>query len=131
MAKLTQEMIDQVKGKMAYVATVAPDGTPLVGPKASFKVFDDEHVGWNESTGKNIFESLQKNPACALAIMDYEKRQGYRFTGKAEVFTAGPLYEKTKEEYAAAGRSAPIAVVRVAVDDIYLLLPMGKSRRFE
>ncbi len=43
MAKLTQEMMDLVKGKMAYVATVAPDGTPLVGPKASFKVFDDEH----------------------------------------------------------------------------------------
>ncbi|MBI2865570.1 MAG: pyridoxamine 5'-phosphate oxidase family protein [Chloroflexi bacterium] len=131
MAKLTEEMMEFVKGKMAYVATVGPDGRPNVGPKGSFRVFDDEHIGWNESTGKRTFENLQNNPEVSLAIVDGETRQGYRFTGKAEVLRDGPVYESTKEEYAKFGRGAPLAVVRVLVDEIYLLAPLGKSRRLK
>ncbi|MDO8671457.1 MAG: pyridoxamine 5'-phosphate oxidase family protein [Dehalococcoidia bacterium] len=119
MAKLTADMMDFLKGKMAYVATITPEGLPHIGPKGSFKVFDDEHIGWNESTGKQTFANLQSNTNVAIAVADRESRIGYRFTGKAQVLRDGALYDSTAEEYAKTGRKAPFAVVCMAVEDIY------------
>ena len=119
MARLTDEMKDFLKGKMVYVATIGPEGLPNIGPKGSFRIIDDEHIGWNESTGKQTFANLQKNPNVAVAVADRETRIGYRISGKAELLTKGPLYDSTAADYAAQGRKAPFAVVSIAVDSIY------------
>ncbi|MDO8674368.1 MAG: pyridoxamine 5'-phosphate oxidase family protein, partial [Dehalococcoidia bacterium] len=96
MAKLTDEMKEFVKGKLAYVATIGADGLPNVGPKGGFQVIDDEHLGWTEATFKNTYENVQKNAGVAIAVVERETRKGYRFKGQAEVLTSGPVYEKIK-----------------------------------
>ena len=126
MAKLTEEMKDFVKGKWAFVATINPEGLPNLGPKASFTVFDDEHIGWKESTGKHTYENLKENPNVAVVVADREKRQGYRFLGKAQLISEGPLYETAKEDNVRLGRRAPFAVVYITVDEIY---DVGDARR--
>ncbi|MBI2865642.1 MAG: pyridoxamine 5'-phosphate oxidase family protein [Chloroflexi bacterium] len=119
MAKLTAEIKDFLKGKMAYIATISPEGLPNIGPKGSFAVFDDEHIGWNESTGKQTWANLQKNPNVAVAVVDRETRIGYRFTGKAQLITDGPLYDSRAADYLKRGSKAPLAVVCIAVDGVY------------
>ena len=119
MAKLSADMKEFITGKMAYVATITPEGLPHIGPKGSFRIFDDEHIGWNESTGKQTFANLKKNADVAVAVVDRESRIGYRFTGNAQLLTEGPLFDSTAADYAKTGRKAPFAVVCIGVDSIY------------
>ncbi len=44
MAKIPREVQEFLKGKMAWVATAAPNGMPNTTPKGSIRVIDDEHV---------------------------------------------------------------------------------------
>ena len=44
MAKIPKEVQEFLKGKMAWVATAAPNGMPNTTPKGSVKIIDDEHV---------------------------------------------------------------------------------------
>ena len=119
MAKLTDEMKEFIKGKLAYIATIGPDGMPNVGPKGSFRVIDDEHLGWTEATFKHTHENLQKNPGVAVAVVERETRKGFRFKGTAELVVDGPIYEKVKQEQIAVGRPIPRCVVCVSVNEIY------------
>ena len=121
MAKLTEEMKEFIKGKLAYIATVDSEGTPSVGPKGSIRVFDDERIGWNEFIGKHTYENLLQNPKVAVAVVERESRQGYRLVGKAEVLSSGPLYDGMKEQLTKLGHPAPKAVVKVSVDSIFSL----------
>ena len=44
MVKVPKEVQEFMKGKMGWVATASPDGTPNATPKGTVRVIDDEHV---------------------------------------------------------------------------------------
>ncbi len=122
MAILTQEMKDLVAAQQCFIATVDPDGTPNVGPKRSTRVLDDEHLAFNEVTAKQTWTNLQYNPKVAIAVVDREKMQGYRFVGTAEAITSGPVFDKAIEMMRARGMNSPLtAVVKVKVERIFNL----------
>ena len=71
-------------------------------------------------TGRRTYENLKRNPNIAIAVLDREKMQGYRFVGKAELITEGELYEQAKQRTEAMKLlTAPQAAVKVKVDEIY------------
>ncbi len=127
MAKLTEEMKALVGSQQAYIGTASPDGKPSIGLKGSTKVLDDEHVAFFEMSGGRTWANIQKNPNVVIVVADRGKMQGYRFEGKAEVITSGPLYEDAKK--LAEVMKIPVppkAAIKVKIDEIY---DLGKGGR--
>lgn len=122
MAKLTEEMKALIGTQQCFVATASPDGMPNVGPKRSTHVLDDEHLAFFELTGGRTWENLQRNPRVAVAVVDRDKMQGYRFNGKAEMLTEGELFEGAKKLAEMMKMPVPPkAAVKVKVDEIFNL----------
>lgn len=122
MAVLTQEMKDLVANFQCFVATVNPDGTPNVGPKRSTRVLDDEHLAYNEVTGKQTWANVAKGSQVAIAVVDRETMRGFRFVGSPEVITSGEVFEQSVAMMRQRGLLAPLtAVVKVKVEKIYNL----------
>lgn len=122
MAKLTAEMKDLIAAQQCFVATVNPDGTPNLGPKRSTRVLDDEHLAYNEATGKQTWVNVQKGSLVAIAVVDREKMKGFRFVGTPEIITSGGLYDQAAAAAAKRpGMTPPKAVIKVKINRIYNL----------
>ncbi|MBI2987231.1 MAG: pyridoxamine 5'-phosphate oxidase family protein [Deltaproteobacteria bacterium] len=119
--KIPQRLKDFVSRRdvAKVLATVNSDGSPNVGPKASTQVFDDESLVYGEFVGKRHFENVQREQRISIAVMDWEKREGYRFVGQAEVHKSGPTYENVVARLP----GPPRAVVRLLVERIDILSP--------
>lgn len=123
MAKLTAEMKQMIATQQCFIATVRPDGVPNVGPKRSTRVLDDETLVFNEGTGRATFNNIKANPKVAVAVVDRENMDGYRFVGTATIHESGPIYEQAAALAAEAGRPLPKAAVTIAIEEIYSLKP--------
>lgn len=119
MVTMTESMKELVKNGKCLVATAGKDEWPNVGPKGSVIVVDDSTLAFGEVTGKQTYQNLLENPKVAIAVVDYEKRVGYRFVGPAELETEGPLYEKFTQRFAEMKLPRPAAAVKVKVEAVY------------
>jgi hypothetical protein len=94
-AKLTADMKRVVtEQRLAFVATVCPDGTPNLSPKGTIAVWDDEHLVFADIRSPGTIANLKKNPAVEINIVDPFARKGYRFKGTGEVIVDGERFEK-------------------------------------
>ncbi len=122
MSKMTQEMKDLVAAQQCFIATVNQDGTPEVGPKRSTRVLDDDHLAFNEVTGGATWANVSRGSKVAVAVVDRDKRVGFRFFGSPEIVTAGPVFDQAIVMMQKAGMKAPLkAVVTVKVERVYSL----------
>lgn len=121
MAKLTDEMKEMVGKQQAFVATSSRTGIPNVGPKRSTRVLDDEHLVFTEMTGGRTYENLQQNPQLCIAVVDRDQLSGYRFYGKAELLTNGPVFDGAVQAAKKINLPTPKAVVKMKIDEIYNL----------
>jgi uncharacterized protein len=127
MAILTDAMKEILKGQSAWVATSGADGKADVAIKGSAKVVDDEHIAFFELMGNRTWANVQKNPWVAIAVADVSKFKGYRFEGKAEIITSGPLFdEAVKLAERLKIPVPPKAAVNVKIEEIY---DLGKAGR--
>ncbi|MCL4477655.1 MAG: pyridoxamine 5'-phosphate oxidase family protein [Deltaproteobacteria bacterium] len=123
MTKLTDAMKTLIAENQCFVATANKQGIPDVGPKKSTRALDDETIIFNEGTGKRTFSNIKENPIVAIAVVNKERTEGFRFFGHAGIVTSGPIFEKAKEMAAQLNRPAPLAVIAVKVEEIYNLKP--------
>ncbi len=93
MAKLTDEMKQQVKDAFPFIATVDENGNPQVGPKATMRVYDDEHLIYNEQTGHQAWHNLQENHKIAVAFHPTPGMKGFRAEGHVKYYKEGPIYD--------------------------------------
>lgn len=121
MAKLSQEMKDMIGKQQAFVATASRSGVPNIGPKRSTRVLDDENLIFTELTGGRTYENLQQNPQLCIAVVDRDQLTGYRFYGKAEIVSGGPLFEAAVQNLKRMNLPPPKAVVKMKIDEIYNL----------
>ena len=121
MAVLTQELKDFVSRPEVtkILATVGEGSLPNIGPKGSIRVFDDESLAYAEVTGKQHFRNVQHNPAVAIACVDWQTREGYRFLGEAELHSSGEVYDRVAAQLPQGYK--PVAGVRVRVQAVYSL----------
>ena len=79
-----------VEQRLGYIATVCPDGTPNLSPKATMRVWDDDHLVFADIASPGTVANLKQNPAIEINIVDPMIRKGYRFKGTAEIVPPGP-----------------------------------------
>ncbi|MGE5406408.1 MAG: pyridoxamine 5'-phosphate oxidase family protein [Methanosarcina sp.] len=123
MAKLTQEMKDMIMTQQCFHATVSRDGIPNNAPKRSTRVVDDETLIFSEGTGGRTLQNILDGSKVAMAVVNRETLDGYRFLGTPEIITDGPVYERSAEMSLKAGMPKPKAVVLVHVEEIHSLKP--------
>ncbi|KRL57009.1 pyridoxamine 5'-phosphate oxidase family protein [Furfurilactobacillus rossiae] len=121
MAKLTSEMKDLISQAFPFIATVDEDGNPQIGPKGTLRVMDDEHLIYNEETGRQAWHNLQANHKIAVAVHPYPGKIGLRVEGYATIYKDGPVFEAA-HQYAVDNQLPDlIAAVVISVDRIVSL----------
>lgn len=123
MAKLTQEMKEMISSQQCFHATVSKEGIPNNAPKRSTRVFNDETLVFSEGTGGTTYKNILDGSKIAVAVVDRDKLEGYRFLGTPEVFTEGEIYNKSAELSLKSGMPKPKAVILIHIDEIYSLKP--------
>jgi predicted pyridoxine 5'-phosphate oxidase superfamily flavin-nucleotide-binding protein len=132
MTKITQDMKDLVAAQQCFVATVNSDGTPEVGPKRSTRVLDDFHLAFNEVTGGATWANVSRGSKVAVAVVDRDKRVGFRFVGSPEIITSGATFDTALAMMQKAGIQAPLkGVVKIKVEKIFNLGFPGAGKEIE
>ena len=118
MGILTDDMkrlIDEQK--LAFHATVCPDGSPNLSPKATTTVWDDDHLVYLDIRSPQTRENVLANPSVEVNVVDPIARKGYRFKGVATVLTDGPLFDDVLALYRGRRQDyGPEAVVLIRVE---------------
>ena len=123
MAKLTEEMKQMVGAEQCFHATVSKDGIPNNAPKRSTRVFNDETLIFSEGTGGRTYQNILDGSKVAVAVVNREIVDGFRFIGTPEVLTDGEIYEQSAAMSVKAGMPKPKAVILVHIDEIHSLKP--------
>ncbi|MGE4287831.1 MAG: pyridoxamine 5'-phosphate oxidase family protein [Salinivirgaceae bacterium] len=123
MIQLTPEMKAMVAAYQCFHATVSKEGLPNIAPKRSTRVLDDATLVFNEGVGGTTYQNILDGSKVAVAVVNREVMDGYRFIGTPEVVTEGELYEKSAEMSIKAGMPKPKAVIKVHIEEIHSLKP--------
>lgn len=123
MAHLTQEMKEMILTQQCFHATVSKEGVPNNAPKRSTRVFDDKTLIFNEGVGGTTYRNIQDGSKVAVAVVNREILDGYRFLGTPEVLTSGEIYDRSAEMSLKAGMPKPRAIILIHIDEIYTLKP--------
>ncbi|MFZ3131761.1 MAG: pyridoxamine 5'-phosphate oxidase family protein [Desulfosporosinus sp.] len=127
MAKITPEMSEFVEKERCLVATADRKGQPNIAVKGSTMVIDEETLAFGEIEGGKTYQNIIENPQVMVIAVNLNDRTGYRFLGRCELISNGPLFEKFADFFAGMGRPSPVAVVQVKVNEIIDL--WGKKLR--
>ncbi len=107
MGILTEEMKRLVvEQRLAYIATVCPDGTPNLSPKGTIRVWDDDHLAFGDICSPGTMENLRHNASVEINVVDVFLRKGYRFKGTARVVSDGPQYQEFINLYTSSGNGS-------------------------
>jgi len=123
MAKLTQEMKEMVAKQQCFIATVNADGTPNVAPKRSTRVLSDEALIFTEGTGGATYLNIKRGSKVAVAVVNREIVDGFRFIGDAALLESGELFDEAAENSAKSGRPKPFGVCVINISEIHSLKP--------
>lgn len=123
MSKLTEEMKEMIGSQQCFHATISKDGIPNNAPKRSTRVFNDETLIYTEGTGGRTYQNILDGSKVAVAVVNRDIIDGYRFIGTPEVLTGGEIYDKTAEMSLQAGMPKPKAVILIRIDEIHSLKP--------
>ncbi len=125
-------MKEMIATQQCFVATVSTAGIPNNAPKRSTRVFDDETLIFNEGTGGTTYRNILDGSKAAIAVVNREILDGYRFLGTPEVVSGGEIYERAAEASLRAGMPKPKAVMLIHIDEIYSLKPgPGAGKRID
>jgi predicted pyridoxine 5'-phosphate oxidase superfamily flavin-nucleotide-binding protein len=93
MGILTSEMKEAVPLiRLAFVATVSPDGKPNLSAEGSLCVWDDDHLLFPDIASPQTMKNLESNPHVEINTVDQIGRRGFRFKGVAEVYPEGEVF---------------------------------------
>ena len=83
--------------RLIFVATVCPDGTPNLSPKATTMIWDDDHILFTDLASPGTMRNLAHNPSIEINVVDQFARKGYRFKGTVTVHSGDELEATVKE----------------------------------
>jgi predicted pyridoxine 5'-phosphate oxidase superfamily flavin-nucleotide-binding protein len=123
MSQLTPEMKEMILNQQCFHATVSKDGLPNNAPKRSTRVLNDETLIFTEVTGGRTYQNILDGSKVAVAVVNRDIIDGYRFIGTPQVMTSGELFDKGAEMSLKAGMPKPKAVILIHIDEIHSLKP--------
>ncbi|AHC45610.1 MULTISPECIES: pyridoxamine 5'-phosphate oxidase family protein [Pseudomonadota] len=122
MNTLNDTMKAMLAKQLPIQATVSKEGLPDIGPKRSLRLYDDHTLIFNENTGGQTLQNVRDGSHIAVAIIDREALDGYRFIGKPEIFGEGtPPYDNALAFAEKNGMKPPKFAVLVHIENIYTL----------
>ena len=81
---ITREMADLVAAtRLAYVASVNPDGSANLSPKGSLRVLDASHLAFANLASPNTVRNVKADSSVEINVLDPLTRRGFRFKGQA------------------------------------------------
>lgn len=123
MATLTQEMKDMIATQQCFIGTADAEGNPNVAPKRSTRVLSDNSLIFTEGTGGITYANIKRGSKVAVAVVNREILDGYRFIGNPTLHDNGELFEQAVAMAAKMGFPKPLAVVVIHVSEIHSLKP--------
>lgn len=95
MPKLTTTMKDFVADqRLAFLATVCPDGSPNLSPKGLTFILDDRRIVIGEVRSPDSIKNVIFQPIAELNVVDRNLRKGYRFKGTCVVYHSGDEFNR-------------------------------------
>ena len=95
MARIPDDARDFLdEGRLAYVASVSPDGTPHCVPKGSMDLLDGEHLVFADVYNGTTKRYVEANPMVAVAIVNPAAYRGYQFKGIATIVPPGDEFDR-------------------------------------
>jgi predicted pyridoxine 5'-phosphate oxidase superfamily flavin-nucleotide-binding protein len=90
MGILTDDMKRLVEEqKLAFHATVCPDGSPNLSPRGSTRVWDDDHLFFADICSPQTTANIAAGSPVEVNVVDPFVRKGYRFKGPAVIHEPG------------------------------------------
>ena len=90
MGILTDDMKRLVEEqKLAFHATVCPDGSPNLSPRGSTRVWDDDHLFFADICSPQTTANIAAGSSVEVNVVDPFVRKGYRFKGPAVIHEPG------------------------------------------
>ena len=87
---LTPAMIATLEHqRLGFVATVSPDGLPMVSPKGTFVALGTSRIAFGEIRSPQTIRNLRDNPAVEVNFVDPLSRKGFRARGNADIVERG------------------------------------------
>ncbi|UXM95917.1 pyridoxamine 5'-phosphate oxidase family protein [Bartonella sp. HY329] len=118
---LNDDMKNMLAKQLPIQATTSKAGIPDIGPKRSLRVFDDNSLIYNETTGGQTLQNLIDGSKIAVAVIDREALDGYRFIGRAEIFDDGEVWEQAKAYAIEKGLKEPRCAVLIHIEAVFSL----------
>lgn len=123
MATLTQEMKEMIATQQCFIATVNAERIPNVAPKRSTRVLSDDELIFTEGTGGTTFANIKNGSKVAVAVVNREILNGFRFIGDAACYDYGVAFDHAVAMSASMGLPEPFAVVIIKITEIHSLKP--------
>lgn len=121
---ITGHMKQVLEEQVAFIATSSKDGVPNLGPKGSITVFDDRTLVYDETTGGKTLDNLREGSPVVIAVVDRAWKNGYRFTGRAEILEDGDVFDARAAARKKRGKAAQLFSVLIHLDDISTYRPV-------
>jgi uncharacterized protein len=117
---MTDEMMEVIKGSIAYVATATANGVPNVVPIGFIKPLDNKTVLIADSYMVKSRANLEANPKIAFVVHEAAKYP-YQFKGSVEIFESGEYYDQVVEWVKETNPLAPKpkAAILIAIEEVY------------
>jgi predicted pyridoxine 5'-phosphate oxidase superfamily flavin-nucleotide-binding protein len=116
-------MKDMIATQQCFIGTANAEGIPNVAPKRSTRVLSNDSLIFTEGTGGTTYSNIKRGSKVAVAVVNREILDGFRFIGTPSLQDNGDLYEQAAAMSAKMGLPKPKAVVVIHVDEIYSLKP--------
>ncbi len=121
MTKLTTAVKDFVAvQRLAFLATVCPDGSPNLSPKGLAFILDDRQIVIGEVRSPASIKNLDFQPIAELNVVDRNLRKGYRFKGTCVVHKSGKEFDLLTEFLRSKGAVSPIqSIIVMTVEHVH------------
>ena len=125
MAKLTQEILDQMKNQRVYsVATASKDGVPNVVPVGMLMPKEDGTIWIIDNYFHKTIANMEENPRAAFYVWNPESKESWQIKGSLKIEDSGADYEAAVAFAHSIKEIFPAKhLVKMTVDEIYYVTP--------
>lgn len=125
MAKLTQDILDQMKNQKVYaLATASKDGVPNVVPVGMLIPKEDGTIWIIDNYFGKTIANMEENPKAAFYVWNPECKESWQVKGTLSIEDSGADYEAAVAFAHSIKEIFPAKhLVKMTVDDVYYVTP--------
>lgn len=125
MAKLTQDILDQMKNQKVYaLATASKDGVPNVVPVGMLIPREDGTIWIIDNYFGKTIANMEENPKAAFYVWNPECKESWQVKGTLSIEDSGADYEAAVAFAHSIKEIFPAKhLVKMTVDEVYYVTP--------